>query len=1511
MREISSDYMDLLTSERDINTRFTFRDTRLVFETFASGEQNLPEMDNDYQWDACGFGPYGWTDKIGQSIGFARVARNTDGYLCYQVVRFPHITPWDDWVVTEHLLMDCKPTICHVGVDETTGAQASSIYALMDLGGDPQIVEFSLGLFGSLYGPMHVTTLKIADFTIGSPHGEEIAPPSTGVAFAGINHKSFFVQFFPYDTVRDINYAVIQHYKYDASVYKWTMSEFPGAVYGDIQHPYHFDAGELDGMRYVLTSDSAHGRPLVFKSYYKLVSGDQIDEWSSGRYVFPLDVLDDTSYLKFGGISWIDGKLWITGRLKRGSDIEMDVYMYGDGDNFSMGRDMYIANSDEIPASTPGIFFLVDGVVYYVGHGIYARADATYLVGIDSSDHKLVTSDINTFSLQVKAGSPWMLNVAPKSDLEHDAVRGNGEITVDAGLLDGGGVWQWAQLGVFGIDALSRDYFGAGNERMIMARGSGIKRLSQWTSDAFYDYWSQAKLVTDPAELSEVIRVSGQWETEEDMEEEPLRLDRLNEIGIMYTSAKASRNGQCSAKFYLPSVEEWEEQIMEGRFGVGINYYRESRGQAAERLEKELGDVTDSEFGNNGIFAIYDVSEGALILYVVSDSVWYELDRNTFAWPENEWDWIMIRFEEGWIRVEIGTIGSSPLPMLSWFPYLEQRFDTSIDGINIEPWFRDQRGRGAIVVENVSAHSITPGFASTSTIIPVESIDPFPSAGTVIVDSEIITHDGRKSIPASVNGLDMNRAEGLTYSKAEHDNDLWTDVKIHHIDYNPDASGEISIGQSHNYNLASMQAFKGPYGRERIDKVRVMLRTITDTGTDYPPMPIYMWIVNDSFDNGGMPTGIKDGRPVIPMASAPVAGNLVSESYNWVEFDFTDSYEPLRWLDLEYEKGYFIFLTTIPPIPLADPTHGYTFGKYFWTYDDPDNFYVVRLDNTVSSTTGVWLGWSANDSFKTFNHYVPGSETMMPFEMYGVGNIPSSGYEIYIDGYLPEMGRAALDDAALVVTDGPGKGMAFQVTGYDWRAPKQWVTSRTYLAPDTMEDHINDPAHGDWVDHVLSRIFVSSRQYGALGEGSVLQFYPSLIIDERGTDDTVATAHPSGNVSLYSPASVLIDEVRYFSGEVDMRLEDMARELCAKAGILDFAAEQDYDEVFTPSDSTSGSYNVVWMPGERRHGIVEIDAVAINFPSEYGIIFRADALRKPKQYYVLEIHNNLSYLNLRLGIKRPDEQDIFWLEETPILADMPESTWTFSFQEESFSVWLNDRHVHTFVDTELDTGEFCGFFTAGMAEELTVRWSALDIRVDNFVLDLGYRGAQLLSSLIGPKKALFQDTQTGGIYLERISLPGPPEYTLADLTTEAAKVFVDSKLINRTRAEGAEIAEVVNWKSIREDGNLFFLVNATEANDEWETAREAEFILSDSHSSSKVHTIRSAADPRVEANDIVRARSTDGYLDLMVQSVSMSMKIDSGAVEFDMIVEGYDTQTEGLYTRNLKYIPWDDRIVVL
>lgn len=1431
MRDIPSNYLSLLDSERRISARATIRDKRLIFTPFPMSETNFAS-------------PYAPSDSCALGNGIFRVGRNTTGNLCYQSVTDPS-SSWPNWTETGIQLDACRPGVVNVG-------GTAYIFTLEG---------------GSIYRRYYTGAGLSSAYRIRS------APPRWGgVAIAPVSNSEVFIQYFPSDSGGDINNA---HIRYITEAGSWQM---PGAVYGDMDDVFRFDAEKVGDKYYIFTSDDEYGRPLLFKM---IISSDNDCLWSDSQYLLPLDILDDTSFFKLGASSYIDGKIFVTGRLKRSAGVELDVYMMG-VENYTLGRDMFIVDSTEFTTAIPAKLLLVDDEVYYVGHGNHARAPATNMVGYDASDKKTLTQEFRGFSLTTRPGTPWRLDVDLASDLTHDALRRNSELILDVGLQEQDGPYRWAQMGVFGVDALGLDVFDRGQERTIVCRGSGVKRLIQWTSDAYYDYWSQTKMSTHPSSLSEVIRASGQWSggpPRAQGEEDTITLDDLNTIGILFSASKACRGGMTSANFYNP-VDPTGGEWLKVRFGVGMNYYRESRAQAAERLDKKPANVTEDEFGDNGIFAVMGYAEHATLgsaqneivyvegvaLYSVVDGNWTRLTSSGMSVPTETWFWMMIKFQEGDINVYTRNDSVSAWTLLINYRHKALATPEFVDAVYVgSPWKRDQRGKGAIIVENTTVHTTTPGFHSDAEVIPVDSIDGFPMSETVIVDSEQIIYDGKADDDLDL-GLLRHDSTAHTFLKAPHDNLFWTDVLMYTIPWVEGNAGEVAVGKDKTELLFITQAFEGPFGYQRIDRIKIPMKKVGN-----PTVPVRCWIVGDDFDNESPPPqGVgRWDQPIILMCSAPVLPHLVNTDYNYVEFDFGNCPEPDRWLWEDYPRAYYICVTTVEPYYVDGP-QGWFYNKDWDSYVDASNYYMLKLDDTVSATTGILrvyenvYGWSYYEA--KF-----GNDSMIPYQMYGRSNM-AAGHEIYITNDGPdgvEMDR--FNDMALVVDHGPGAGTAFKVIAYDWWAPRQWVPSRTYIPPDNWEDHVGDPEHGDWVDYTRSRFFVSTDPSGFIGHGTHFRLYAGLVVDTRGDP---ATAHGPQTVSIYTDQSASVNEMHYYSADMDMRVEDMGRELAAKAGILDFEAEKDFEGTV----SHSGDWQVEWMDGERRHAILKFDTPSMDTNAKAGMVWRAVDNSLSPQSYICAINKTETAYSVEFWINEI-------LTESFPLADC-DGAITISAQEDSVSVWVNDLYICSFADDTLETGESVGVITRGLVTVYNVDWSAVDIRVDNFVLDLGYRGNQLMAGMIGAKNITYMDTQDGGIKMARMNVAGDAEYTLSDLTVDASDTSTDFDHVNRVRAEGAEIAEAYDLESLREDGNLFTLINATEANDEWEVEREARFILADSKAGTLLNSPTSAADPRIEPNDIVKVRSAEAWVDVIIASANFRFVQTESQAIFDMRVEG-------------------------
>ena len=152
------------------------------------------------------------------------------------------------------------------------------------------------------------------------------------------------------------------------------------------------------------------------------------------------------------------------------------------------------------------------------------------------------------------------------------------------------------KVGTFDIDGVIEPNEGSSRPTQIVGRSLSMKRLSRWESDASYDYWSQTKLATNPKNLADVIQVTGSYE--EDTLYDGLKSKDLNVDGVMYANAKSGRGGQIAAKFIH------HNSLVKIRNGVALNYYRETKGQAADRLGIDYDDVTEDDYGHSGIFTV-------------------------------------------------------------------------------------------------------------------------------------------------------------------------------------------------------------------------------------------------------------------------------------------------------------------------------------------------------------------------------------------------------------------------------------------------------------------------------------------------------------------------------------------------------------------------------------------------------------------------------------------------------------------------------------------------------------------------------------------------------------------------------------------------------------------------------------------------------------------------------------------------------------------------------------------
>ena len=525
-----------------------------------------------------------------------------------------------------------------------------------------------------------------------------------------------------------------------------------GRVYN--AHPRYFDAVRLDNADYLYLNEMG-GRGMYLKR-----SG----MWGELKPIITMDVIDDLFSFYPGLASVINGKAFITGVMTRGATMTpLHIYMIGP-EQPTLGRDMFIwkglptrtlYGTWAINPSQPkmGKLHLVGNEVWYLGVGILGKAPATSLFGVDNPEKMLTTAPASV-RLGTMSSQPFMLTAELDGNLSHPALKAGARAILDVAVNN-----IWSTVGTFSIDALVKPRGESGRSQTIVARSAAMKKLSQWESDAPFDYWSQTKQSSNPADMAEVVRARGMWRNVNGA----LSMERLNEDGFMYLTAKSCRNGEVRGHFKKVAGD------FDMRFGVGLNYWTEGKYEAATRLGIDAYEVKDEHLLNYGLFAVYGSKEvnGApgIKVYQVVGNVFEPLSNGAGSplqvsvdFGSNTYYWLSLTFTDGRIKVahRNGT---------TW--------TTDIDDVPVYysatlPWHKDQIGRAAFYAKNVTPSSMCYPLSSTDMKLYLEDISDFPASETLLINEEQVKYSGKSSLQSAVSVSTETPARVLSAKGISH-----------------------------------------------------------------------------------------------------------------------------------------------------------------------------------------------------------------------------------------------------------------------------------------------------------------------------------------------------------------------------------------------------------------------------------------------------------------------------------------------------------------------------------------------------------------------------------------------------------------------------------------------------------------------------------------------------------------------------------------------------------------------
>jgi len=435
----------------------------------------------------------------------------------------------------------------------------------------------------------------------------------------------------------------------------------------------------------------------------------------------------------------------------------------------------------------------------------------------------------------------------------------------------------------------------------------------------------------------------------------------------------------------------------------------------------------------------------------------------------------------------------------------------------------------------------------------------------------------------------------------------------------------------------------------------------------------------------------------------------------------------------------------------------------------------------------------------------------------------------------------AYTNQALVVTAGSGIGSCARITKY---------------------------AHG-----AATCVFYTDVEMATMiDETSRLSVVPALYNLTR----TAPVPHLAGKIDVYRVGPMaLLNKFAYFSGDVDLSLEDMVRKIARHAGVTQFAPHKLWEGEVVPLG------NNVYI--KQKVGV-------FNFSIPDPL-----ALKTVDMHFRVAANVPDADLSGEITIRFRFDK-IEYLSGTTLVSSVSPGILSYtrgvrvSAFDRYISVWLGAQLIHTFVLTDADAARTGAYFTVRgtCTEHIVMDFPDASLRVDNFVLDMGKNALSLIQQLIGNKRFFISEGESGvGLIRRRKEInaywsPYTGAYTGSESRIEPP--------FTRVLVEGGEVVERRDPAEVRDHGNIFSRVSIFEINNLYEAEEYANLLIDDAKTRTNPVTFTGTIWPALEINDIVFVTFPDsihtGSKRVIVDQISYSVNVTSAAAVMDMTVSG-------------------------
>lgn len=625
-------------------------------------------------------------DADDSSYGIFRVAVINGGYLAFQMLDDLDEPP--DWIVTG-LTVIGRP-----------GVYQNYLYY--------QTSDFKVYRSRWLVGGTFDTPVELPITTTHT------------LSFAPVGIDKFYYQYIETAGVKRI--ALF----YDDVSYLWD-----GCVYGEDLDNDRFDAITYDGIDYIYTTETKSGRIVYLTNSNDILAPEDNDIFSELKYVFALDVVDDTSMYRLECAKVINNKAIIVCQIKRTNGPSMTAYSFGP-DEWSLGREMYITSE---LITYYGCLHDYDNKIIYMYPGKMHYTDDADIFGLPNPSNKISINGINDISFERSEGDSSVsfsypssvLDVVPGSRVVLYATIGANEYTLFTG----------------DIDVVSSSTHGSGSESSLHSRGRATKKLSQWQSDVSYDWWSQTKHNVTEFSYSKATRVQGTWDFTNGIATQT----DIARDGYLQLPSKACKDGQIKARFTLTSDE------YSAFYGVGMHFYQLNIAELQEQLGEEFTEDQANLVRPNCMLALYGPSvyeNGPGIgLYKVRAGVLEQITSVSYEFTYNVPHWLMLSSRDGNFRIYRAVDNSSytedTVPG-TWTEVINYTY-TEDEDLWKSGNDDDHVGRGVLFAASGSPRIATLDINSTTLSLPVtEDKTDFPISGVMLIDNEKISYSGGSSL---------------------------------------------------------------------------------------------------------------------------------------------------------------------------------------------------------------------------------------------------------------------------------------------------------------------------------------------------------------------------------------------------------------------------------------------------------------------------------------------------------------------------------------------------------------------------------------------------------------------------------------------------------------------------------------------------------------------------------------------------------------------------------------------